>query len=110
MMDVTIFGRPRKNEIFTINRKMHWEPLDLGKASSLKKEVDAIVANFELIPLSNSNGAFADAGESFLLPMLHSINERISQLESFCTINCDGDVCSYNVLLMFHRLYLFNYL
>ena len=69
---------------------MHWEPLDLGKASSLKKEVDAIVANFELIPLSSGNGLFADAGGSYLLPMLHSINARISELENFCAINCDG--------------------
>ena len=70
---------------------MHWEPLDLEKASSLKKEVDAIVANFELIPpLSSGNGLFADTGESYLLPMLHSINARISELENFCAINCDG--------------------
>eukprot|EP01036_Dinobryon_divergens_P035204 gene35204-45592_t len=71
---------------------MHWEPLDLAKASALKKEVDAIVAHFELIPISSANGSFVDAGgESNLLPMLHSINERISQLESFCTIYGDDD-------------------
>ena len=80
---------------------MHWEPLDLAKASALKKEVDAIVAHFELIPISSANGSFADAGgESNLLPMLHSINERISQLESFCTIYGDGD-------FFVHRTYVY---
>ena len=66
-----------------MSNNMNWEPLDLSKASAIKKEVDSVVANFEIISGDGRDGNF--------LPMLQSIQTRIQELEIFCTVNCEGN-------------------
>lgn len=63
-----------------------WEVLDLSKAAQIKREVDAVVAQFELFSGNEEN--------SSVFSLVQSIQSRISELEVFYAQNCDGSESS----------------
>jgi hypothetical protein len=62
---------------------IQWEELDLERASAVKKEVDSLISTFDI--LSSQNPGFS--------LQIQSIQSRITDLENFYALNCDGEKC-----------------
>jgi len=65
-----------------MQQPQQWETLDLERASAVKKEVDALVANFDLLSQTQNPG---------IAQQIQSIQSRITELENFYALNCDDD-------------------